>query len=339
MRSRALQERTPEGAVALGPVLLMQAREDRRPCIAASLLEGRAVILGAAQRAGRVADMQACARSGIRVLRRATTGTAAYLDGRAILWQLALPHMAALMPDTSPRTLLNRNIRGFLRGLTRAGAASHYFGREWISVRQRPAALVGFDVEPSGAVLIEVFAGYDQPIALPDVVATCEERAVDRWLGKSPAALGELLPQSSPEELARRVIESVAAAASRSLEIDAVADEQVPLRPPVTRSDDPVPEGFVVAEPVRVPIGWLDAALAPAGWTEPQRAWLGGDVLAPLHVLDGVARAVMAADSRALEALAALPIDGATLADLSRAVAHAAASTSGAAGERPRDRE
>ena len=101
-------------ALALATALLERAAGGEAQ-IAASLLDGPAVVLGALQRAGRVVDVAACATAGTPVLRRCTTGTAAYIGGRAILWTLALPHVAALHPDATPRTLLNRNVRGCRR--------------------------------------------------------------------------------------------------------------------------------------------------------------------------------------------------------------------------------
>src|SRR5262245_57017857 len=99
-------------ALALGPLLLAPAEADHLPWIAASLIPGPAVLLGAAQRAGRVVRLAACAAAGTPVLRRATAGTAVHISGRATLWTLALPHVAALVPDATARTLLNRNVRG-----------------------------------------------------------------------------------------------------------------------------------------------------------------------------------------------------------------------------------
>jgi lipoate-protein ligase A len=328
MRALDVTVRTPASAIALGKALLVRAREEQVPWIAASVLEGRAVVLGAAQRAGRVVNMEGCARQDIHVLRRATTGTAAYAGGRAILWTLALPQLTSLWPDTSPRTLLNRNIRGFLRGFTRAGAAAHYFGREWISIRQRPAAIIGFDMDLAGAVLIEVYAGFDQPVALPELLATPDERSVDRWRGKTPQSLSELLPQRSPEQIARAVIEAIAGTADALLEPGSIARHALESVAPVTSASDPVPEGLVLSEPERVPIGWLEAAVGLPAGDKPPRAWLGGDVLAPVHVLAEVARAVIAGDAEALAALSHAPIDGANFSDLTGAVKRAAGAIS-----------
>jgi hypothetical protein len=307
VRSLAPREASLGEALALGPVLLSRAASERVPWIAATVVRGPAVLLGAGQRAGRVVRLDACAAAGTPVFRRATAGTAAFVERRAIVWTLALPHVAALVVDATPRTLLNRNVRGFLKGFRQAGAAAHYFGREWISVRHRPAALLGFEATPEGAVLIEVVAGVEASIALPEALATAGEQAVDRWLGKVPAGLAEVMA-GDPLEIAGTVMSTVSVRAAEPDERMA-AIEVAPLSP-VTREDDPMPEGFVARPGERVPIGWIDVGVGPSG-----EAWIGGDVLVPAYARTAMARG---------EDLGDVPVDGATLADLRAAVRRSA---------------
>lgn len=283
--------------------LLATARREGVPCFGASLLEGPAVLLGQHQRAARVVDVERCRAGGIPVFRRATSGTAAFVGRRALLFSLALPHVGALFADASPRTLLNRNVRPFLRGLSAAGAMAHYFGREWVSARKRPAMLVGFDATEDGAVLVEAIAGIEEAFALPDEIASEDERAVDRFTGNAPAGLAEVLPAgTTPEKVAQCVADAVGARASGPV--------IVRLEGPLARvgdahagdahtggdagrfsvdlgSADPVPEGATLLAPARVPIGWLERARMP----DNGGLWLGGDVLAPRWVLDRLAAA------------------------------------------------
>jgi hypothetical protein len=295
-----VRETSPAEALALGPALLSRAAVERVPWMAATVVRGPAVLLGAGQRAGRVVRLDACAAASTPVLRRCTAGTAAYVGGEAIVWTLALPHVAALVPDTTPRTLLNRNVRGFLEGFRRAGAMAHYFGREWISVRHRPAALLGFEVTPEGAVLIEVIAGMGAPVAIPEALAAPEERELDRWLGKAPAGLGELM-KGEAREIAAAVTKAVTLRAA--VAVDSVSAVEVVPVAPVTGEDDPMPAGVEVRPGRRVPIGWIDVGIAPATG----EAWVGGDVLVP-----GYVRAAVARD----EEVGEVAVDGATVADL-----------------------
>jgi hypothetical protein len=323
LRSLAPRARSVEEALAIGPVLLAGAARDRRPFLAASSIEGRTIVLGAAQRAGRVLAMEACEAAGVRVVRRSTTGTAAYLGGRSILWSLALPDVASLIADATPRTLLNRNARPFLRALTHAGLQAHYFGREWIAVKRAPAALLGFDVTVGGAVLLEVIAGFDAPIGIPDELATSLERGSDRWRGRPPEALASLLQApGDPLDLARRVTEGVAKHAGLEIE-EFSLDAPVDPVPPITDPLDPVPAGLVPAPPLRVPIGWLEAAASPPGDPH-QTAWLGGDVLAPRWLLAELARAQNSNVEIKVDTIESeIALEGAALSDLREAIRQA----------------
>lgn len=297
-------ERTTEQALRAGPLLVDVARRERVPAFTASLIEGPAVLLGLHQREGRVLDAAACVARGVAVSRRATSGTAAFVGRRALLFSLALPHVAALFPDASPRTLLNRNVRPFLRGLSAAGALAHYFGREFVSVRKRPAMLLAFDVGEDGAVLVEGILGIEEPFALPAALASEDERAIERFAGHAPLALAEVLSAgTTPETVARCVADAIAARASSA--VTAVGSLPDRLAPGPA---DPLPPGAVLLDPVRIPIGWLERATLPEA-----RLWLGGDVLAPRFALDRLAAAVPGARTDDLEAL---PIDGVSVREI-----------------------
>lgn len=321
----APETRLAHVALALGPALVARAEATKRPQLTASLVRGSTVVLGAAQRAGRVLDFDSCAHAGVTILRRTTTGTAAWLGGRAFVFTLALPAVATLFPDATPRTLLNRNIRPFLKGFARAGLITHYFGRDFLAMRQRPGALIGFDVSSSGAVLIELFVGYDEPATLPDAVASHDERALERWKVKRPTSLAEMLVGARPMDIANAVLEGFAerageAATSSTLEPDAL--DTRPFRP-ITSPLDPVPEDLSLGAPVVVPIGWVEAAVEAT--TNPtRRVWLGGDMLAPRFALQRIAERAGGLPTEDFDP-EALPLEGATLADLMQAIAMAIA--------------
>lgn len=317
--------RSLESALRAGPALVEAAHASGEACFAASLVErgGPAVVLGRHQRAARVLDLDGARRAGALVLRRRTAGTAAFVSGRALVFTLALPRVTALFPDASLRTLLNRHVRPFLKGLTAAGVLSHYFGREWVSSRRRPVMLLGFDVEPDGAALVEAFAGFDQPFSVPPWLASGEESAMDRYSGQPPAALSELLPEGrGPGHVLGCVTGAVAARASTPVReradllagVDAAgaAEGRVEggvgaavARPCAASVPDagadggaewmlvdlassaPVPPSAALLPPARIPIGWLERARLPGG-----SLWLGGDVLAPRFWLDRVAAAL-----------------------------------------------
>jgi hypothetical protein len=290
-------------AVALGPALLARAAASDEPWLGATVTIARAVLLGRAQRAGRVLRPGACERAETTVLRRATSGIAAHLDGKTILWALALPHVASLHPDATPRTILNRNVRGFLKGLARAGLPAAYFGRACISIQRRPAALLGVEMTAEGAVLLEVLAGMDAGLALPESIAQGEERDADHRRGPLSFALSEAT-RLDAGELAAAVMEVVAGVGHARAEL-VVAE--LPTVHAVTTMNDPMSPGFEPGPSRAVPIGWLETGVDASG-----SVWLGGDALAPAHVYAAIA------DGRDPGPHAF--VEGATLEDLREAV-------------------
>jgi hypothetical protein len=309
--------RSIEEALSAAPALVHAAREEGDVCFAASLIEGPAVILGLHQRASRSLDVRACGSDRVRLLRRRTAGTAMFVGRRALLFSLVLPHVAALFPDATPRALLNRNLRPFLRGLTAAGGLAHYFGREWVTVRKRPALIAGFDMDATGVVILEVLGGIESSMAVPPELATAEETALDRFRGQSPAPLAEVLPvTATPEVIAQAVTDALAAKAHSKVAVRADLLSGALLSAAEIEADtsDPVPPAAEVLEPVRIPIGWLERAVFRSG-EGPPRLWLGGDVLAPRALLEAVSDRVAGAppDSVSLERF---PLDGVSLSDL-----------------------
>lgn len=145
---------------------------------------------------------------------------------------------------------------------------------------------------------------------------------MDRWLGKAPAALGEVM-EGDPFEIARAVMEAVALRAGAWGELAGALDAEPGAFPEVSRDDDPMPPGFEAGPGLRVPIGWIDTGTEPATG----RVWLGGDVLAPAHVRAAIA------EGRA--DVGEVPVDGATLADLYEAARRAKSTLDRVAGTRP----
>jgi hypothetical protein len=212
------------------------------------------------------------------------------------------------MPDATPRTLLNRNVRPMLQALTRCGVLSHYFGRETLNTGRHPLALLGYELCADGRVLIEVIAGCEASIALPTALQSSTERALDRWRGRAPVALLDCTPAADDlPRFAARVLEHTAARIGRPLTWSAA---------PSLASHEfvaGVPDETAVVARVTTPIGYVEAARAGAA------AWLGGDALTSTGWLDAAARALSA--NEALPPVTAL--DGAQPDDFVRAWAAA----------------
>jgi hypothetical protein len=184
---------SPISALAVGEVLY---RGLEGPDVPPAFLYGTSlsddvVVLGKNQRALDALDISACASRGVEIVRR-TTGGPACIAGHGILYvALGLRHASVLMECPSDR-VLNRNVRGLLGGLALTGARANYFGREWISVDKRPAALLGWTRAPSGAVFVEAFLSVDRTYRLPDELSGYPPRADVTVTPKEPILLREI---------------------------------------------------------------------------------------------------------------------------------------------------
>ena len=104
---------------------------------------------------------------------------------------LALLHDSVLRPTPADR-VLNRNVRGLLRGLR-----AQYFGSEHLVIAGQPIAWVGFDHDESSRVLLVAVVGVEAAIATAPPTS---------MRGRSYASLREVGEHASIAELVRRVI-------------------------------------------------------------------------------------------------------------------------------------
>jgi hypothetical protein len=307
---------SPIDAVALSRTLRDRAASEGRVLAAGAIVTGPALLVGARQRAARVVDRASFERSAIPLVRRDTTGTHVFIAPTgAALFALALPTRTALVPDTRGPTTLNRNVRGWLQGLTRQGALAHYFGREWLTIHKRPAGVLALSGGLDQSLLIELWIGLEAPLALPESLASEHERTLDRWLGKRPASFREVCPD---KPLDHAHIDAIQA---RSLERYGIVADLVPdtaIDPPrhlhstSALWDDELertPRRWI--EPTRCAIGWIDAAVLDDG-----DLWIGGDVLVDQPAIEAITAALHRAEperssllDEALEAHAALGAD------------------------------
>ncbi len=291
-----------DGALGLGWQALALAEAGRAVLLSASL-EADALVLGSLQQVSSLRQ-RSPARFEARILRRATSGTEAQLSGPLLYHALALPRVDALFPDASSRTLLNRNLRAMLRGYTAAGVPLRYFGTEVLALLGHPVALVGYDQLGSGAVLVEVLVGLENPC----VVRSALKR-------EPPAALHALLRREPPRhDLLRAVIEGVVTRLGASA-VDVTADLGAAIR--TTRE---LPEA---AAEVCIPLGVVEAVVSP-------QARLFGDLLVSSAALSRVEAAAQAAlecggelGPEILTPLEGAALDGARPADLLTALVKA----------------
>lgn len=256
-------------------------------CLSASVVRGPTLVLGARQRLSSVS-------LGGPHVRRASTGTELSLGDVALWWSLGLPRVDTLFADAMGSTLLNRNVRGFLRGFTAQGVSASYLGREFLAVQGAVGAVLGYDIADNGAVLLEVVAGWTHPLDVP-----AAERASTAPHRAPGVALASRSRVSAPGDFARAVAESVAARSGRSLHPEGTL---------AALPTDPWREPLVQGS-VRVPIGLLEAGVVDGA------PWFGGDLLASTSWLRRAEAAVAKGEALPDDAV----MHGALPADLLRA--------------------
>lgn len=289
-------------ALGLGARALAWTEANGRPLLASASFSAEALVVGSLQREDTLRS-RSSARFDVRVARRYTTGTEAQLEGAVLYHALALPRVDALYGDAKARTLLNRNLRALLRGYTAAGVPLRYFGTEVLALLGHPVALVGYDQTASGAVLIEVLVGLENPC----VVRPALKR-------EPPAALFSVLRQAPPAHdfLCKAVSGVVDKLGATPLDVAA----SLPVVPAATES---LPSSDATS--VAIPLGVVEAVVTP-------EVRISGDLLvgrAALRSFEQRATAALASGEKPstdwLTVLDGAPLDGARREDLLQALA------------------
>jgi hypothetical protein len=236
-----------------------------------------AIALGAFQRG------EASAAGGSPVVRRGSGGPAVRVGEGTVWVALLLPRPDALTPCDEAH-LVNRYVRPLLRALTRCGALAHYFGRDWVSVKHRPAAWVGFAHErASGRAVIEAFLARETPFDLGPRAS---------YLGKEPGTLASIMGAPVAEaRLVDAVIDAYATSYARA------AIDRGPL--PAAGADAEAPAG----DPPWA--ATVDEAIGPLGAGEDARGRfrVGGDLLVSRDALAELEAALPGAEDAEVGAL------------------------------------
>jgi hypothetical protein len=304
-----------DDALELAGRALAVAETTGRPTLVSVSTSAEALVLGALQRESSVRELCPASFVGASVVRRLSTGTEARLSGALLYHALALPSVRALFPDASPRTLLNRNLRALLRGYAAAGVPLRYFGTEVLALLGQPVALVGYDQLASGAVLIELLIGLENPCVVRPALKREPPAALYRLLGSQPA------PSDLLQRAAAGICERLGA---EQVDVSSALRAAPPLAAPGV-----LPESSSLAR-VPIPLGFLEAVAVPS-------CRITGDLLASVAALsrvEALADAALAARGELSEAvlqpLQGAPLDGARAQDILRVLELAAASVSSA---------
>lgn len=222
---------------------------DARPRLVCARLSGGALALGRYQRADAFLSP---AGQAIAPVRRMTGGRAAALGEGTLAVALVQPYRGWVEDSGAlpAARLLNRAVRGILDGLGRLGIGAYYFGRDFVSVEGGQAGLLGFDIAPSGAALVECVLAAEAHWWLPAEMDALPVRAPVRGV-PGPRAV-RLLEGVSSAGLLDAVGAGYAARFGIRTEMDArpVPRAAPPVAPPGLPGRSPlhaVPSGFVEA--------------------------------------------------------------------------------------------
>ena len=245
--------------------------------------------------------------------RRLSGGRAAASGTGFVTVAMALPHRSALVSDDpralAPEQVLNRAVRGLLGALEAAGVAAIYPGRDVVTVARRPLAVVGFEIDGTGATLIEAVLALERDQSLlphlldradpagvvgAGMVLAEDVTSVGRELGRVPGfqEVVAWLRHGYEARLGIRFVDEDAPPA-REAGVDRAVRARA-LRPDLDR------RGVTVTM-----LGRLEAHCAMAADGTLAEVMLAGDFLAPSPTIDRLERALRGCrpDVAALEAI------------------------------------
>jgi len=168
---------TPRESLAADGHLLTEVARGGRAALRLYELSGEVLSLGRYHLAPEPV------RDGVQLWRRRSGGRAVPAGEGFVGLSLVLPHRSALVAAEplalEPAQVLNRAVRGLLEACQLAGAAAFYPGRDLITVERRILGLVSFDVDETGACLVEaIVAGGRDFSLLPALLDVADPRGV-----------------------------------------------------------------------------------------------------------------------------------------------------------------
>jgi lipoate-protein ligase A len=117
---------------------------------------------------GRYQPIPIVARKDPGVQRRLSGGRLLPVGPGVLEVSLAAPGLTDLTAERNPigpEQLLNRSVRGVLRGLERLGLSVVYPGRDLITLSRRAVGHAGFDIDGEGRPLVQIHLAYETSLA------------------------------------------------------------------------------------------------------------------------------------------------------------------------------
>jgi lipoate-protein ligase A len=178
---------TPPASRCADRALLARAVAEGRGTLRVSRFEGDVLALGRWH-------LGPVGAPDVEVHRRLTGGRAAAAGAGFVNVSLALPHRSALVAEDpfalAPEQVLNRAVRGLLGGLEAAGLAAVYPGRDLLTVAGRPVAVLGLEVDATGATLIDAVLAVER-----------DQSLLPRLLDRADPSGAVAAPMTRPEDV------------------------------------------------------------------------------------------------------------------------------------------
>ena len=226
-------------------------------------LIGQGVLLGRYQRLARF-DEEAARAAGLTLSRRVGGGRALLAGQGTVGVLLAVPAGGAgLLPAVvAADKVLNRYVRGLLRGLGLLGAPAHYFGRDFVTADHRQIGRISQDGGPDGSVLFEAVVALERNLEVPaELMPGVAAAPAPSATAPAPVALADLTCRLRRfDEVADQL--ALGYASTYAQERRAIEAPEEALGPAFA----PAPVGQV-GPAIDIPIGIIEAELALEGDT------------------------------------------------------------------------
>jgi lipoate-protein ligase A len=274
--SAYLMEAVAKGRTKGAPVLLVGFPSEE------------AVVLGRYQKPESAVQREECRRRGMPLLRRLSGGGSALLGEGRLYLALVLPsHETPL--ECEPRQFLQRYGAGIVRGLAQTGLKARYFGKDVLSIEDRPVGVMSFEIAPDGTALLETIVGLNRSFRPDGAFTAYPPRSQDDTTTASPTLIAEELTSVDEGKLADQLVESMAGLLDVSpepreltpLEIERVNSlshrVQVPDKP---EERIPVYLKPWASRPIEEAIGFVEATVRLTQGRFLREVWVHGDFMA-----------------------------------------------------------
>jgi hypothetical protein len=185
-----------------------KGRTQGAPFLKISLPVGESVVLGRYQSADSAVDRDVCVRRDLPLLRRLSGGTTALLGEDRLYLALVLPDRGRPL-ECEPRQFLQRYGAGLIRGLVQAGLKARYFGKDLVSVEDRPLGLMSFELAPEGTALLEAIVGLRRHWCPDAELSAYPPRSKEDGATSAPTLMGDELTDLQDDSLVEGIQEAV----------------------------------------------------------------------------------------------------------------------------------